>query len=149
MWQVRTVQIFSSWITPLICASSSSQHSAWRHAGSWLQCSTYPLKALVHSFTLSHVFTLEPLVLCTLPLLKLNQSSTRGTTRARWASTSSRSCSQLWTAGSRTSWCSTRTGAERWSLMRWPRQLTAWVRRSSETCSSLWLIRPSGAPLLC
>lgn len=62
-------------------------------------------------------------------LLRLNQTSTREITQARWASTSSRSCSRLWTDGSRTSWCSTRTGAERWNLTRWARRSTAWVSR--------------------
>lgn len=61
-------------------------------------------------------------------LLKLNQTVTRGTLQARWVSMSSRTCSQLWTAGSRTSWCLTRTGVEPLNLTRWLRQSTPWVR---------------------
>lgn len=53
---VRTVDVF---IPQLLFSSSSSQPSAWRRAGSWLRCWTYPLKSLtVHSFRLFPVFTL-------------------------------------------------------------------------------------------
>lgn len=60
-------------------------------------------------------------------LSRLNQTVTRGTSLARWASTSSRSCSRLWTAGSRTSWCLTRTGVGLLNRMRWTRLWTPWV----------------------
>lgn len=104
-----------------ILLSSSPQLSAWRRARSWLRCLTYPFYDAVI------------LPCCSPELLQLNQTSTRGTTRARWASTSSKSCSQLWMAGSRISWCLTRTGVELSSLMRWVRRSTPWVSLYSWT----------------
>lgn len=74
-------------------------------------------------------------------LFKLNQTSTRGTTPARWVSVSSRSFSRLWTAGSRTSWCSIRIGVEPWSHTRWLRQSAPWVRVSAvwhDGCIMWW-----------
>lgn len=60
-------------------------------------------------------------------LWSLNLSPYREITRARWASMSSRNSSRRSTAGSRTSWCLTRTEVEPLSLMRWPKPSTPWV----------------------
>lgn len=101
------------------------QRSAWTRAGSWSRCLMYPL-CISRVTTLwpdcdTHCYNVRPDV-------NLNQTVTRGTSQARWASMSSRSCSRLWTAGSRTSWCLTRTEVEPLNLRRWTRHSMPWVR---------------------
>ena len=82
---------------------------------------------LTSCFFFYNVHGLQTFSMCQ-QLLNLHYTVSRGILQARWVSMSSRICSPLWTAGSRTLWCLTRTGAGPLNLMRWIRQSALWVR---------------------
>lgn len=71
-------------------------------------------------------------------IIFLDLAITRGTTLARWALMSLRSCLQLWTAWSRTSWCLIATGVELLNLMRWIRLSMQWVSLLSVKECQIW-----------